>query len=158
MLEGERDATAAVVRAINRVDLKRGGIRIPFDLAPLLFYELDNPRARLTIARFVPLQLKRRGVELRIVMVGEAASNSAIDPTLLKAVARGHRWFSELASYRIANTREIAQREGLHDSYVRRLISYAFLVPSIVQAICEGRQPADPTTERLTRRATLPHQ
>jgi site-specific DNA recombinase len=104
----------------------------------------------------VPLQLKRRGVELRIVMEGEAASNRTVDATLLKAIARGHRWFAELASNRARDTLEIAKREGLHDSYVRRLIPYAFLAPSIVEAICEGRHPADLTTERLTRRPALP--
>jgi site-specific DNA recombinase len=112
----------------------------------------------MMITRFAPLQLRRRGVELRIVMEGEAASTSAIDPTLLKAVARGRRWFSALASNRARDTLEIAKREGLRDSYVRRLIPYAFLAPSIVEAICTGRQPADLTTERLTRRARLPHQ
>lgn len=114
--------------------------------------------ARLTIKRFVPLQLKRRGVELRIVMGGEAAANAKMDPTLLKAIARGRRWFNELASNRATDTLEIAKREGLHDSYVRRSIPLAFLAPSIVEAICAGRQPTDLTAERLTRRAGLPYQ
>jgi hypothetical protein len=67
----------------------------------------------LMITRFVPLQLKKRGVELRIVMDGESASTSAIDPTLLKAIARGHRWFNELASNRARDTLEIAKRVSI---------------------------------------------
>jgi len=106
----------------------------------------------------VPLQLKRRGVELRIVMEGEAASNAKLDPTLLKAIARGRRWFNDLASNRATDTLEIAKREGLRDSYVRRLVPLAFLAPSMVEAICAGRQPTDLTAERLTRRAGLPYQ
>jgi hypothetical protein len=36
------------------------------------------------------------------------------------------------------------------------LIPYAFLAPAIVEAICEGREPADLTAERL-RRCRLPY-
>lgn len=158
-LEGEDNSTAPIASAINRIDLRKDGLQIVLDLAPLLADQLDDHHgARLTITRVVPLQLKRRGVELRIVMDGEAASTSAIDPALLKVIARGRRWFSELASKRAKDTLEIAKKEGLPDSYVRRLIPYAFLAPSIVEAICEGRQPPDLTAERLTRRAKLPHQ
>ena len=84
-------------------------------------------------------------------MAGERPS-SRTDPALIKAVARGHCWFDALVSNRAKDTREIAQREGVRDSYVRRLIPYAFLAPSIVEAICMGNQPADLTAEKLTRR------
>jgi site-specific DNA recombinase len=83
-------------------------------------------------------------------MAGERPS-SRTDPALIKAIARGHCWFNDLASNRAKDTREIAQREGVR-SYVRRLIPYAFLAPSIVEAIRMGNQPADLTAEKLTRR------
>ncbi|MGO9450813.1 MAG: recombinase family protein [Candidatus Binataceae bacterium] len=158
-LESERDSTAGVEGAINRIDLKKDGLQITLDLTPLLADQFDDRSgAHLTITRFVPLRLKRRGVELRIVIDGNVASASAVDLPLLKAIARGHRWFSELASNRARDTLEIAKREGLRASYVRRLIPYAFLAPSIVEAICEGHQPPDLTVERLRRRAGLPYQ
>jgi site-specific DNA recombinase len=141
-LESECETTAATAAAIDRIDLRKDGLQIMLDLAPLIGDQPgDSNGARLTIKRFEPLQLKRRGVELRIVMGGEAASNAKMDPTLLKAIARGRRWFTELASNRATDTLEIAKREGLHDSYVRRLVPLAFLAPSIVEAICAGRQP-----------------
>jgi len=155
-LEGDSQSTPMATSTIKRVDLKKDGLQIALDLAPLLSDKpADQSSPPLTLTRFVPLQLKRRGVELRIVMEGEAASNRAADATLLKAIARGYRWFGELASGRARDTQEIAQRENVHDSYVRRLVPYAFLAPSIVEAICAGRQPADLTAERLTR-ARLP--
>jgi hypothetical protein len=100
--------------------------------------------------------LKRRGVELRIVLDGGATSTVRTDPTLIKAIARGRRWFTELASNAAADTLEIAKREGLRDSYVRRLIPLALLAPAIVEAICAGSQPPDLTAEELTRRSALP--
>src|SRR5215469_10759376 len=74
-----------------------------------------------TITRLVPMRLKRRGVELRLV--AEHADNPArpTDPALLKAVARGYRWAREFASGIAADTLAIAKREGVPDNYVRRL-------------------------------------
>lgn len=79
-----------------------------------------------------------------------------LDATLVRAIARGRRWFDQLVSKRAKNTLEIAQRDGLPDSYVRRLIPLAFLAPSVVEAVCAGRQPPDLTAENLTRRLGLP--
>jgi site-specific DNA recombinase len=152
----EDDSAVALASAINRVDLRKNGFQIALDLEPLLADKPgDQTNSPIMITRFVPLQLRRRGVELRIVMEGEAASNRTVDATLLKAIARGYGWFGELASGHATDTLQIAKREGLGDRYVRRLIPLAFLAPSIIEAICEGRQPADLTAERLTR-AKLP--
>ena len=75
---------------------------------------------------------------------------------LLNAVARGHQWFKELASGRAASVREIAKREGVYDSYVKRLIPLAFLAPEIVRRICCGSQPSTLTAEALKHNAPLP--
>jgi site-specific DNA recombinase len=88
--------------------------------------------------------MKRRGVAMRLV-IGGGISSRKTDQTLLKAVARGHKWFNELVTGRAAFTREIAARERVNERFVRRLIPLAFLSPAIVQAIAEGRQPADLT-------------
>jgi hypothetical protein len=46
----------------------------------------------LRISRFVPMKLKRRGVELRIILDGKDEIRRKIDPALLKAIARARRW------------------------------------------------------------------
>jgi hypothetical protein len=71
-------------------------------------------------------------------------------------VARGYRWFSELASGTATNTLEIAKREGVGDSYIRRLIPLALLAPTVIEAICSGRHSVELSTEALTRRVSLP--
>jgi ribosomal protein L20A (L18A) len=101
-------------------------------------------------------KMKRRGVEIRLVIEGEAARAARPDPALLNAIARGHRWFHELASGRTASIREIAKREGVNDSYVKRLIPLALLAPEIVQSICDGSQPASLTAEVLKHNSPLP--
>ncbi|MDO8431087.1 MAG: recombinase family protein [Candidatus Binatus sp.] len=155
-LESGPQAASTVAELVKRVDLRKNGIEISMNLEPLLPPESMVRRAPLlTFSRFVPLQMKRRGVAMRLV-IGGGVSTRKTDPTLLKAVARAHKWFNELASGRAAFTREIAAREGVNERFVRRLIPLAFLSPTIVQAIAYGRHPADLTGEALSRGINIP--
>jgi len=95
------------------------------------------------------MQLRRRGVETRMVIAGEAVTASRTDPALLRALARGHRWFGELASGRVASTEQIADREGLSGSYVRHAVPLGLLAPAMVESICAGRQSVSLSAERL---------
>ena len=142
---------------IDRVQLESGGIRVSLNLKRLIAEPIDTGEpTSLTMTRFIPIEMKRRGVELSLVIEGETSAAKRPDPSLLKAVARGYRWFSELASGRAASIREIAEREGVYDSYVKRLIPLALLAPEIVQSICDGSQPASLTAEALKHNAPLP--
>ena len=156
LLESGPQAAPTIAELIKRVDLRKNGIEISMNLESLLPPDSMVRRAPLlTFTRFVPLQMKRRGVAMRLV-IGGGVSTRKTDPTLLKAVARAHKWFSELVSGRAVFTREIAAREGVNERFVRRLIPLAFLSPAIVQAIAEGRQPADLTGEALSRGIDIP--
>jgi site-specific DNA recombinase len=93
----------------------------------------------------------RRGAEMKLVVQDAADKSSrSPDPALLKAVARGHVWFEELASGRVESITEIAMREAMTDRYVSQLISLAFLPPAVAEAVVEGRQPSSITARRLT--------
>ena len=86
------------------------------------------------MTRLVPLQMRRRGVETRLVLPGEAVAVPRTDPALLRALARGYQWFGELAAGTAVSTRQIAAREGVSDSYVRHLVPLALLAPAIVES------------------------
>ena len=51
---------------------------------------------------------------------------------------------------------DIAESQGVHRSYVSRLIRLAFLSPEITEAILDGRQPLGLTAARLMRVSRLP--
>jgi len=138
--------------------LESAGIRVSLNLKRLLADPIESDATSLTMTRFIPMEMKRRGVEIRLVVEGQTAPAARPDPHLLKAVARGHRWFAELASGKSASIKEIARREGVYDSYVKRLIPLAFLAPEIVRAICNGSQPPNLTAEALKLGARLPLQ
>jgi site-specific DNA recombinase len=108
--------------------------------------------AEIMLTRVFPLQMKRRGVEMRLVVENRHGPAPSVDLTLLKAVARAHHWFAEISSA----LARIAARDSIAVRYVSRLIRLAFLAPDIVESIVEGRQPSDLTTETLTRHIALP--
>ncbi len=112
--------------------------------------------SNLDLSRFVPLRMKRRGVETRIIIAAGDDLPRKVDPALLKAVARSRGWFEELASGRVRSLTEIARREKIAPRYVERLSRLAFVAPRIVEAICQGRQPAELSAETLLNRIDLP--
>ena len=109
-----------------------------------------------TLEQFVRLTMKKRGVELRLVIQNEPSSSSKVDTVLLKTIARAHRWFDQLLSGEVKSLTAIATREGLNYRFVGKIIRLALLAPEIVEAIAEGRQPPELSTELLTKRLRLP--
>jgi site-specific DNA recombinase len=126
----------------------------------LLIAGTEESRAQLSdavaITRSFPMQLKRRGVELRLVLGDHDRSGAAVDLPLLKTVARAHSWFDVISTGKANSLAEIAVHEGLAVRYVGRVIPLAFLAPDIVESIVEGRQPTSLTAEVLTRHIELP--
>lgn len=142
LLKSEAEDATLLTALIDRVELKEDGMRLWFRVAiPLTGGSSSNASGPI-ISRFVPMQMKRRGVEPRLVIEGHDRRVRP-DPALLKAVARAHRWFHDLASGgRAPSLADIAVRAGVTGRYVRRLLRLAFLAPSIVETIMQGRQPA----------------
>jgi hypothetical protein len=79
------------------------------------------------------MQLRRRGVELRLVINGNGGARASCktDQSLLSAVARAHCWFDDLVRGRYGSMVEIARRDGVGKQYVSRLIRLAFLAPEM---------------------------
>ncbi len=96
---------------------------------------------------FVPLNLRKRGGRKLIIAPAgtpEPVYNppqSKADPTLVKALARAHRWKRLLDSRRYATIKEIAETEKVHESYVGNLLRLTLLAPDIIEATLDGRLP-----------------
>ena len=156
-LESEVEAGAALNALIDRVDLTDTGIRVSLKVP------IPEPVKRpgvnadeLMITRFFLMTIRRRGVEMRLVIEGNRVHAPRADSALLKAVARAWRWSEDLLMGRAQSVAEIAEREGVADRYVRRLMRLAFLAPEIVEAIVAGNQPPELTAEALAERIELP--
>ena len=73
------------------------------------------------------------------------------DNTLIRALARAHRWKWLLEDGKYRSAGELAEAEKIARSFVNRLLRLTLLAPEIVEAILEGRQPKAMQLEELTR-------
>ena len=148
----------ALSSLVDRVDLIDAGIRVSLTLqSPITAEQQGTNATALTITRVFPMQIRRRGFEMRLVLQGSRAPAPLADLALIKAIARGRRWADDLLSGRAAESvAAIARREGVLPNYVRRLTRLAFLSPRIVEAIVAGHQPPELTAKALTERIELP--
>jgi hypothetical protein len=111
-----------------------------------------------TIAVFIPMTWKRRGGQKVIIAPDGsdvwAPAKARPDETLIRALARAHRWNRMLEAGRYHSVQEIADAEKIGRSFVNRLLRLTLLAPDIQEAILEGRQAKGMQLEELTR--TMP--
>lgn len=143
-IDQRHQITQLVDTLIQRIELSKDRIRLQLNLA--------TGDVSAAIKADMPMQIQRRGVELRMII---GNSTGTPDPALIKAVARARAWFEELATGRTASIGEIVKREGLDQGYVSRLLRLAFLPPKVVEAIVAGSQPTDWTMHTLLKKS--PH-
>lgn len=101
-----------------------------------------------TLTVRVPFALRKRGGR-KLVVAPEGATWSAprlrVDSTMVKALARAHRWKRLLESGRFGSVAELAEAEKINQSYMCRVLRLTLLAPDMVEAILDGRQPAEMT-------------
>lgn len=92
----------------------------------------------------VPLAIKKRdGRKLGIAPDGVPWSppHARIDHTMVKAIARAHRWKQMLESGEFASVAELAAAEKINESYACQILRLTLLAPDIIEHILQGRQP-----------------
>jgi site-specific DNA recombinase len=140
---------------VERAELKKDGIELAIGLPVTLSSSAAAETREISFHHFEPIKIQRRGVEMRLVIHNEN-TGSAVDPVLLKTVARAHRWFDDLVSGKESSLAAIARHEKVSVRFVGRGIRLAFLSPEVVEAIAEGRQGVKLSAERLLKHIRLP--
>jgi len=96
-----------------------------------------------TLVVRIPMRFQRRGGRKRIVAPDGSdivpTSKPQPDGTLVKALARAHRWQGMLEEGRFASVRELAEGERVSLSYISRILRLTLLAPDIVERIWDGR-------------------
>lgn len=105
----------------------------------------------------LPLRPKRRGVEARLVVGGDAEPVSKPDTALIALIAKAHRWCDQMTDGSTASITELAVRENADRNEISRHLPLAFLAPDILEKILKGLQPVDLTVEKLRRLGSLPY-
>lgn len=136
---------------VARVVLSEAVLVLHIDLSAL------GARRPLVVEHRLPLRIRKRGVEMKLVIEnGRSGKAVTPDPSLIKVITRAHRWMEALRSGQQTSQAAIADVEGVSRRYVGQLLPLAFLAPDIVEAILAGRQPVDLTAEKLVKRVELP--
>ena len=105
----------------------------------------------------VPVRLRRLGREIRMVINGtDSFAAAKPDARLIKLLLRARRFNATLADSEGVPFAALADREGVSRSYFTRLVRLSYPTPDITQAILDGRQPSDLTSEKLLEHSRLP--
>ncbi len=147
-LQSETDRSAALGALIDRADLGEDTLRLAILMRPIA-------GTAATLTKTVPLKMKRRGVEMRLVIESDQPPPTKADTTMLKEISRAHRCFEALITGE-ASIGDLAKREGVDKRYISNVMPLVFLAPDIVEAISKGTQPAELTATALVRRIDLP--
>jgi len=115
--------------------------------------EISRDGSTLTVR--VPLTFRKRGGR-KLVIAPQGSDTWApprprVDHTMVKALARAHRWKRMLENGDFATVQDLAATEKINPSYLSRVLRLTLLAPDIVEEILDGRQPADITLAALLR-------
>lgn len=155
------DAKRSLLQKLaRRIALGQKALTIDLDCRALAEHLLDRAlrsdggAEKLSIT--CPFDIKRRGVEMRIVL-GDTLSNSAEpNAALIDVVHRSQLYLHQLTDGSGRSLTEIASLNATTVSEVSRLLPMAFLSPKIVSRIIAGNQPIELTAHRLSRLSGLP--
>lgn len=133
---------------IERATVAPGELTIQLDVTTLA------DRLRLSAGRLspealqisAPFQLRRRGVETRIILGG---STPEPDHTLIRNIAKAVDWFEAIK--RGYTFSDIAKREKTSARRIQDLIGLAFLAPDVIEKAIGGTLPPHVTTKYLIR-------
>ena len=92
----------------------------------------------------IPMTFKRRGGRKVIIAPdgGDAwaPAKPRPDETLIRALARAHRWKRMLENGTHASINALAEAEKINRAYVCRLLNLTLLSPKITEAVLDGKQ------------------
>jgi DNA invertase Pin-like site-specific DNA recombinase len=130
------------------VNIKPQGVSGPIELR-VTSNEPLGPEESRSVALSQSFEAHRRGSETRLIIEGDEPPDPEVDPVLVTAIAKAHRWWRELLDGQYATFRELAAAYTTDERYVAWIVPLAFLPPRLTRAILEGHQPPDITLQRL---------
>jgi site-specific DNA recombinase len=154
-LQSASEAGSTLREMVQRIELNETAIRLSLKIDFPVAEVVGESQPCINLVKTIPMKIKRRGIEMRMVLAGESAS-LRFDRSLVRAVARARRWRRQIETGQLPSIGAVARNEHIAPRYVRDLMPLAFLSPRIIEAILEGRQPPELTIIDLARRIDLP--
>jgi site-specific DNA recombinase len=109
--------------------------------------EAEDDLIELTIEA----RAQRRGRAVRLVLNPTEASAAAAQASLalINVLAQGQRWLEQLVRGEVSSLRSIAQSVSRSERHVSQVVRAAFLAPDLVEAVLQGRAPAQLTLRQI---------
>jgi site-specific DNA recombinase len=144
-----RSAVSNWSELIEKVVLALGLLEVTLNEQAIANYlKLDTDRlASDALQTIAPFQLRRRGVETRIILGGAAPET---DETLCRNIANGVKWFSAIRNG--ATFEEIALREKSSVRRIYAVTNLAFLSRGTIERAVNGSLPLHITTDYLLKK------
>ena len=154
---GSRQCKALLKKILQRLDFAEEKLTAQIDIARALhraesLNDIDLPLLEIS----TPIQLARRGGELRLILKGAAGDGANPDPNLIKTLLDARRRHRSYTGETEMTLTQIATKDETDPSDVSRSVQLAFLAPDLVGAILDGRQPSELTATKLKRLDKLP--
>ncbi len=122
--------------------------RFPSSLFP------GNVTATITLT--LPVQLKRAGIETRLIIDGDdKGARRQTDHSLRRLLAQGYR-YREMVLRGGQSISELAAEAGVGRSYFSRIVRLGFLSPDAIKIILADKHPLELTATRLGEDTRLP--
>lgn len=139
----------AVIDLIERIEINPDQLKIRLRWDGLVPADFQAPDMSGSIELAYPLEMKRRGIETRMIIGGQSVKEP--DQSLIKLIATARSWYAGLKDGTYPSPGSIAEIEKVDRSDISRTLMLAFLSPSIIKDIINGRQPEDLTAQKLKR-------
>ncbi len=113
----------------------------------------------LKLEQTVPMSIRRKGHERRLVISALPSSNSRPvrqDARLIRALGHGLDFWQRMLDDPHLMAVDIGKKEGLDNRYVGRSLQLAFLAPDLIEAVAKGDLPEGWSAERVLRMDGLP--
>src|ERR1700730_1956720 len=147
-----------VTHLLARIDVMQAGLRITFRVTGIVRYLIGGENADYateedTVLVDFPMPTIIQNGAIKLVVT--QPSQKSEDASLIAAIARGTCWFEELTSGKASSISSIASRESVTDSYVSRLLNFAFLDPALVEQVMDGNPSANETADGKVKGKTI---
>ena len=108
---------------------------------------MEFPVVALPVFFLAAFQLRRKGVETKIILGGEPPE---VDEVLIRNSVKARNWFEAIK--RGETFAKIAACEGTSKRRIQDVVDLAFLAPDILQQVIAGTLPSQAASDVLIKR------
>ena len=162
-MRSRSDRRLVLKTVIRRITLSSKGLSFEIDRVAIVSWLLgttvkvpESSLNSLVVAVELPVAIRRRGVEQKLVLRNGNSHHRSPDPALVDLIVRAQACLHLLTSEEDCSLSRVAERLGTNLSEISRILPLAFLAPKITKAILNGTQPVELNAHRLSRLTDLP--